>query len=325
MLPISCLFVFLNLIAPSDPEQSPDFYKEVAEVHWVVKDLDTVLQGWSKFGFPPDLKPADRNYAARLRGRPAAGRERVARGHIGGVSVVWIQPVEGKSAYSEFLENHGSGIFSLMHRVPTIEALDREAARLRALGIPELQRGTIGTGAETCVYFDTAKEGKYALGLIHAPRVTAPPEKADMKTSQYAFVVKDMRPVSAFWARIGLPAFTYTHPPLFHLRYHDRPGTFDQELGWQRHGRIVYEWIVPLRGPTVYRDFLNAHGEGVHHLAFEVPDLDRAIAHWASLGSPCVQSGSWGDEGKPGWGRYAYIDTDPAGGVMLELLWNFRQ
>jgi catechol 2,3-dioxygenase-like lactoylglutathione lyase family enzyme len=317
----------LNWIVLLDSAQLPDFYKEVAEVHWVVADLDAVLRGWSKFDFPPDRQSDETNNAVNPQGRPVTGRQRVARGHIGGVSVVWIQPASGKNAHSEFLKRHGDGIFSLMHRVPTIEALDREVARLRTSGIPELQRGTIEKGerSETYVYFDTAREGKYVLGLIHTPGLPAPPEKADMRTAQYAFVVKDMRPVSAFWAKLGFPPLSYTHPALSNLRYHGQPGTFDQELGWQRHGKIEYEWIVPLQGPTVYRDFLDAHGEGVHHLAFEVPDLDHAIAHWASFGIRSVQSGSWGVEEKPGWGRYAYIDTEPFGGVMIELLWNFRR
>lgn len=25
-------------------------------------------------------------------------------------------------------------------------------------------------------------------------------------------------------------------------------------LGWQPHGRVVYEWIQSLKGPTVYAD-----------------------------------------------------------------------
>jgi catechol 2,3-dioxygenase-like lactoylglutathione lyase family enzyme len=321
------LLLSVGLVASSASAQLPDYFREVAEVHWIVADLEAVLQAWNKFGFPPDTRFDERIYTVNLHSGPTTSRERVARGHIGGVSVVWIQPVEGKNAHSEFLEEHRSGIFSLMHRVPTIEELDREVARLHALGIPVLQRGTLetGKGPETYVYFDTAKEGKYILGLIHTPVLNSPPEKEGMKTRQYAFVVKDMRPVSAFWTKLGFPPLSYTHPALSNLRYHRQPGTFDQELGWQRHGKVEYEWIVPLRGPTVYQDYLNSHGEGLHHLAFEVPNLDSAIARWASFAVDCVQSGSWGEEKKPGWGRYAYVDTEPIGGVTLELLWNFRQ
>jgi hypothetical protein len=57
-----------------------------------------------------------------------------------------------------------------------------------------------------------------------------------------------------FWSRIGFVEKPVTHPPRWDLRYHDQPGQFDAELGWQRHGRVVYEWILPLKGPTVYSE-----------------------------------------------------------------------
>lgn len=37
-----------------------------------------------------------------------------------------------------------------------------------------------------------------------------------------------------------------------------------------------------------------------------------------------VQSGAWGEKGKPGSGRFAYADTSAIGGVTIELLWNQR-
>ena len=86
----------------------------------------------------------------------------------------------------------------------------------------------------------------------------------------------------------------------------------------------MYEWISPLKGPTVYEDFMRTHGEGVHHLAFDVKDMDRAIARWERTGFKISQSGAWGDEGKPGSGRFAYVDTDAHGGLSIELLWNYR-
>jgi hypothetical protein len=86
----------------------------------------------------------------------------------------------------------------------------------------------------------------------------------------------------------------------------------------------VYEWILPLKGPTVYQDHLDRHGEGVHHIAFEVPDLDREIARWNSLGFPFVQGGAWGEKGKRGYGRFAYHSTQALGGTDIELLWNYK-
>jgi len=34
-------------------------------------------------------------------------------------------------------------------------------------------------------------------------------------------------------------------------------------------------------------------------------------------------SGGWGERGKPGSGRFAYMDAHSLGGVDVELLWSF--
>jgi catechol 2,3-dioxygenase-like lactoylglutathione lyase family enzyme len=70
---------------------------------------------------------------------------------------------------------------------------------------------------------------------------------------------------------------------------------------------------------------MEKHGEGFHHIAFEVPDLDAEVSRWNALGFPFVQGGAWGEKGKPGWGRFAYQDTHPIGGADVELLWNYRE
>jgi hypothetical protein len=91
-----------------------------------------------------------------------------------------------------------------------------------------------------------------------------------------------------------------------------------------RHGTVVYEWIIPEKGPSTWHDHLEKHGEGVHHLAFNVDDMDRAIAEWKQAGYPYVMGGAWGEPGKRGYGRFAYMDAQAAGGIDIELLWSYR-
>ena len=184
-----------------------------------------------------------------------------------------------------------------------------------------------GQGTLTVVHMDTEGEGKYVLGLVHGsvPGAGAvPPPPPDFKLSQFALVVKDLAPVSAFWRKLGWPEMTVTHTPIRERRYRGAAGTFEQELGWHRHGAVTYEWIRSLKGPTVYDEFLKAHGEGVHHLGFDVADFDAALARWAAQGMKDVQSGAWGEAGKSGSGRYAYVDSEPAGGVFVELLFSAK-
>jgi hypothetical protein len=305
--------------------QLPDFYRSVTSVHWVVADLDKVKQGWARLGFPALQDHGEVALPVKHRGQFASCRIRVAMGNLAGLEVQWIQPLDGNGAFAEFLARHGSGIMSLNHQAPSPEALDKEVARLKGLGIPVLQRADVDTGSGllTVVHMDTEAEGKYVLGLVHGsvPGGAAPPPVPfGLKRSQFAFLVKDLKAVGEFWKKAGFPEMAVTHGPLRDAVYRGQPGQFDQELGWHRHGEIVYEWIRILKGPTVYEEYLRAHGEGPHHLGFDALDIDKVVGEWSALGFPPLQSGAWGEKGKPGSGRFAYLDTEGIGGVLIELL-----
>jgi hypothetical protein len=327
---LMALSLFTLAVAAPARAELPEMYRRVASVHWVVKDLDQVKAGWGKLGFPaaPDL--GEVSVAGSFRGQSGSSRFRIAQSRIAGADVVWIQPLDGESAFSEHLARRGEGVVSVNYAAESLEALEAEVKRLGSLGVSVLQRAEVVTpaGRLIVVHMDTAAEGKYVLGLVHpeAPRppVEGPAAPFPAKLSQYALVVRSLEKVSAYWQKLGFPAMDITHGPLTDLVYRGQPGRFDQRLGWHRHGTVTWEWIEPLAGPTVYEDFLKEHGEGFHHFALDVPDIDAASAAWEARGIKIVQSGGWGEKGKSGSGRFAYAATDAFGGVTTEFLWNLR-
>lgn len=302
-------FLFAAMVLPATSAGLPDFYKNVDRVVWVVRDVRATAAAWEKAGWGPVEILDD------------AGGASLAIAKLPNVEIDWIQPLT-KDAMADFLERHGEGVFSLMHRVPSLDAMKAEVSRLGALGVEVLMRGT--TGGYDYVFFDTEREGKYVLGLLTGPDGGRPAGNGPAVT-QFAFVSHDTHAASAFWAKLGWPEMTYTHGTMSDLEYRGSPGKFDQELGWQRHGEVPYEWIKPLKSPTVYEDYIKAHGESFHHLAVNVPDMDEAIAAWEKAGYKVEQSGAWGDAGKPGSGRFAYIETEGVGGIAIELLWNYKE
>jgi catechol 2,3-dioxygenase-like lactoylglutathione lyase family enzyme len=309
---------------------APKLYEQVTSVNWVVKDIDRVAAGWAELGFPVVQDFGEVTLPVRYRGEPQSAVVRVARANLAGLDVFWFQPVAGESAWSDFLEARGEGVMSIEYSAPSNEALDAEVARLEGLGVGVLQTMEVdaGAGPVRLVLMDTEEGGKYVVGLtvgtLPAPSKVAPPPPFGAKLSQYALVVEDLQATSDYWERLGFPAMEVTHPALTDLEYHGQPGQFDQKLGWHRHGTVTWEWIEPLAGPTVYKDFLDEHGEGFHHFAFDVPDIDEVAEVWTEDGYPIVQSGGWGEKGQPGSGRFAYADTTPIGDVTIELLWNHR-
>lgn len=78
------------------------------------------------------------------------------------------------------------------------------------------------------------------------------------------------------------------------------------------------ELLQPLEGPSVYDDWLERRGEGLHHLAAFVEDADEAIASLAAAGYGVLQEGrGFGVEGD---GVFAYFDTEYDLGYLLEVV-----
>lgn len=80
----------------------------------------------------------------------------------------------------------------------------------------------------------------------------------------------------------------------------------------------MIEYLQPLEGPSVYHEWLEAHGPGLHHLAFWVDSLDAAVEEMRGAGFELLQSGrGFGAEGD---GGFAYFDTERELGVVYEAV-----
>lgn len=327
-MPLRLILAAFLLGAACLAADMPAPYKKVSHVIWVVSDLDRVTAGWQRAGMPHFTPPAVYEIAgARFGDATASTRLRIASATLGDVMIHWISPQDENNPFTAFLRHHGDGVFSLVHRFDSEAALRAEVARLNALGVATLFEGSYPSGSSSLrfAFMDTLAAGKYSLGLVAAPPVRELPVPPDWRITQFAFIARPLEPVSAFWEKLGLPAMSYTHGPLTDTEYRGKPGSWDARLGWQRHGAVVYEWIEHRRGESTYQDHTAQYGEGFHHFGLNVEDMDRALASWTARGFPVSMSGGWGTKGKPGSGRFAYLDTRELGGVEIELLWNYRE
>lgn len=80
-------------------------------------------------------------------------------------------------------------------------------------------------------------------------------------------------------------------------------------------GDVEVELIQPVDGRSGYRDFLDQNGGGIHHVLFEVSDIDPAIQELAKSGVTVLQSGTGI---RPGT-RWALLDTRELLGFLVEL------
>lgn len=311
--------------------QVPKHLKNVDQILWIIEDIETVKSGWLKLGFNQIIDLGEVNTVLKSTKRNV--KLRIAKANLGGAYITWIQPLEGKSVFRQFHQNYGDGAMSLVHRLESRAALDKEIQRLGSVGVEVAEEVIINTdqGSFEYILMNTLKKGKYVLGYTYGST------EADIKSSlssknqhsmhlnQYAFVVKDEKTVSSYWRDIGFPEFVINFPELGNKVYYGKEANYDLRQGWQRHGIIDYEWCIPVKSPTVYEDHIRKHGEGIHHLAFTVDSMDKVIRDYESKGYIVSMAGTWGEKGKPGSGIYTYIDLESTGGLTMELLWNYKE
>lgn len=88
------------------------------------------------------------------------------------------------------------------------------------------------------------------------------------------------------------------------------------KLAFFNCGQLDIELIEPDEHPSTWREFLDAHGQGVHHIAFVIKGMKNKIMTLESKGYPLVQKGEYTG------GRYAYIDAFEGLHTIIELLEN---
>lgn len=126
------------------------------------------------------------------------------------------------------------------------------------------------------------------------------------------YVTRDIeRTMGSLQKYFGLGSFKKLAPDYFNRRYRGKPGDFKTQLAFARAGNIVYELIEVLQGETIYEDFLREHGEGIHHLGYEISDLAKWTEAYRKVGVEPIMSGE-----RTGL-KWAYFNT-PA--ITVELL-----
>jgi len=93
-----------------------------------------------------------------------------------------------------------------------------------------------------------------------------------------------------------------------------KPAAWKVKISNARLGNGELELLQPSGGPSLLQEFLDDHGEGLHHIGYLTDNLDRDIKTLAKQGVKVLTS-AVADKG-----GFAYFDTGTAGGgVVTEL------
>lgn len=95
--------------------------------------------------------------------------------------------------------------------------------------------------------------------------------------------------------------------------YLGKPTKHKFRVGLVNMGPVRLELIQPVEGDNICKDFLEVHGQGLHHVGHVwVKDMDKVIKEFETLGFQCLQTG------RLPAGRWAYVDMTEKLGTVVE-------
>ena len=140
-------------------------------------------------------------------------------------------------------------------------------------------------------------------------------QSAGKEIVQVGIVVRDVREAAEKLEKlIGIGPFEILDPEYRDLTFHGKVGRFKMRLGLARAGSIQVELMQPLSGETIYQEFAERRGYGLHHLGIRTDNMEESVKEMEAKGFRVIQSGN-----RPGI-KWAYLSTEEQTGVVFELL-----
>ena len=139
----------------------------------------------------------------------------------------------------------------------------------------------------------------------------------DRTVFQNAWVVDDVEAACLKWVNeLGVgPFFITEYTNQFEdLHYRGEPASLSMIVAIAQAGPVQIELIQPTTARCAYRDSVAPGSIGFHHVCVWTHDIDADTAYFARLGYPAA------NQGKVGPIRFAYYDTRPLMGCMLEVV-----
>jgi methylmalonyl-CoA/ethylmalonyl-CoA epimerase len=136
--------------------------------------------------------------------------------------------------------------------------------------------------------------------------------------SQIGIIVRNLQKATDnYWSTLGIgPWMTMRiEPPLLaDVIMRGKPVEASMMAAIAQNGNIQLELIQPLEGPSVWKEFLEQRGEGLHHVQSLVQDPGTALVAFREMGVEVLMSGRIGDN------IFYYMDTEPLLGTIYEFV-----
>ncbi|BBY65888.1 VOC family protein [Mycolicibacterium helvum] len=138
------------------------------------------------------------------------------------------------------------------------------------------------------------------------------------KIVEVCFVTEDAQRTMEGLVRLGVGPFrvyTFTSETVAQQTYRGESSPFALTVCFAINDNLTFEIMQPLSGRTVIREFLDQHGEGIHHIAFDCNNApwEQRLKMFADRGFTATQSGRWLDQNS-----FSFFDTEAATTTCFE-------
>jgi hypothetical protein len=260
------------------------------------------------------------------RGKPSKATYKVARTSLGSLAFELIQPASGDSIYQDWLSKHGEGFQCLMFATQNSDVASVQSAMER-IGFPAVQSGHADPSSlGRFSIFDTRNALRCMWGTRTGlcdppanaaaypadPGLSAKPKVPIADVPQVALIVSNMQStIRNYWNILGIGPWelrdwgSYVFPERL---YRGKPAWARENLGHAFVGDLDLEIFEPVEGKSLYQEWLDEYGEGIHHVKIRVDDFDQATTALDEEGFVCLSRGRLGPESEKSGFAYYYIE-----------------
>ncbi|MBW2366352.1 MAG: VOC family protein [Deltaproteobacteria bacterium] len=302
----------------------------------IIKDMNKAMKHfWHEFGIGPwgimELFKSETEKMT-LYGEPAATIIKGAMTTVGPLNLVIDDPMGEPHPYVDVLKRGGGG----HHMAFAVEDYEQACKEMKKKGYTEISKaegiGETGDGAGT--YFDTIENMGTVIEFDRMPKEFPLPDeiyppsgeqtissKIKLKGLVHVCIaVKDSEKTAKYYEEelgIGPWRIMTMNTEGVDVIYKGKEASITIKGASAMFGQTEVVLEQSLTSPSHLQDFIDEHGQGIHHLCFAVDDLDVATKEMHQLGYDTILSVS--GFGPNGDGFATHFDTQENLGIIIEL------
>jgi catechol 2,3-dioxygenase-like lactoylglutathione lyase family enzyme len=147
------------------------------------------------------------------------------------------------------------------------------------------------------------------------------PENIPFKPENYhhvGVIVRDIEKTIKYLSSIGIGPFGMPGGPLyfeveFKGELRGKPAEWKVKISNAKIGDAELELLQPSGGESALQEFLDNHGEGLHHIGYLADDVRSEMEKLKKQGVKVITSANLDGRG------FAYMDTGAVGGIVTEI------